>query len=475
MFPFFARPRTVSRPSQARPAFESLEDRRLLSVNTISGYVFGDLNNDGLFQSGETPIASNTLQLYRGTTATGTPIASAVTNASGFYQFTIDNTISTAPTTRTVLATFASAKTGWTKTAQVAQFDPSLGTLLSIDIINTATQQTEFQVENLDNEAGNISSTVSGGVTVTVPGLTPLTASTSLSDSFNAGVDDGTIDFSGAGGHDSGLKTQSGTSSLTNITNASVLQEFEGTGTLSLSAHATARSSVSGPGNVLALLNNSAGDQVQVVYHYIPSNALKPGNYTILQTSTPPGYISGLKSSGGQVIPNSAGTNTIKVTLTNSSSTNNDFGEIKASSLSGYVYLDLNNNGVKDSNEPPIPGTTITLVGTNDLGTVVRIVMQTDTSGFYHFDNLRPGHYSITETQPANYVQGKNSLGTLNGVTSGTQTGDQFNVTLGQAQTGRDYDFGEQVPAVPQVTPPQTVTTTISSLSKLWFLSSTGK
>ncbi|HEX5271990.1 MAG TPA: choice-of-anchor E domain-containing protein [Gemmataceae bacterium] len=321
------------RAALSRPCFEGLEDRMVPSTvtatNTLSGFVFADLNKNGLFDAGEPPIKSNTLQLYRGATATGTPIASAVTDGNGFYQFTTDQTISTAPTTKVATATFSTGKTNWTQTAQVAQFDPSLGTLLSIDFINTATLKTEFQVENLDNEGGNISSSVSGGVTVTVPGVGALAASTSLSDSFNAAADDGTIDFGGAGGHDSGLKSQSATKSVTNLTSAAILQAFQGTGTVTLSGRATATSSVNGPGNVLALLNTSAGAQVQVVYHYIPSNALRPGVYTILQTNTPTGYVSGLKSSAGVIIPNSTSVNAITVTLQpNTSSTNNNFAEL---------------------------------------------------------------------------------------------------------------------------------------------------
>lgn len=478
LLPFFGRPNRAPSPAPTRPGVEGLEDRRVPSTtgfnNTISGFVYGDLNNDGLFQAGEPPLAGNTLQLYRGSTVTGTPIAGAVTDANGFYQFTADGTVSTAPTTRTVVATFATAKTGWTKTAQVAQFDPSLGTLQSIDIINTATLQTEFQIENIDNEPGNISSSVNGGVTVTVPGMSPLSASASLSDSFDAPAFDGTIDFGGASGHDSGLKTATGRNSVTGVTDAGILAEFEGTGTVTLSGHGTARSSVSGPGNVLALLNTSAGDQVQVIYHYIPSNALRPGTYTIHQTSTPPGYIAGQTSSNGQVIPNSAGSHNIVVTLQNGNSANNDFGEIKPASLSGFVYVDLNNNGVKDPTEPPIPGTTVTLTGTNDMSVAVRIVLQTNTSGFYQFANLRPGNYTITETQPSGYNQGKNTLGTIDGVTSGTKGADKFFVTVSQGQTGLDYDFGEQLaPAPPQVTPPQAPQT--PPLSKLIFLSSTLK
>jgi hypothetical protein len=480
------------RPAHSRPAFEDLEDRAVPSTTSltstlggaapsttsistaISGYVFGDLNNNGLFDTGEPPIAGNTLQLYRGASATGTPIASAVTDSNGFYQFSANNTISTAPTTKVATATFNSTKTNWTQTAQVAQFDPSLGTLQSIDIVNNSTLQSEFQVENLDNEAGTINSSVTGGVTVTAPGVNPVAATATLSDSFNAQADDGTIDFSGPGGHDSGLESQSGTNSVTDITDPTVLQEFEGSGTVTLSGRATARASVSSPGNVLALINSNAGAQVQVVYHYIPSNALTAGTYTILQTATPQGYLSGLKSSGGVVIPNSQSSNTITVTLQNGSSTNNDFAEIQPSSLSGHVYVDLNNNGVKDPSEPPIPGTSVTLTGTNDLGALAPVVVQTDASGLYQFNNLRPGNYTITETPPSGYNPGQLHVGTLNGVTSGSKGTDQFFVSVSQGQTGLDYDFGEVLPAAPpQVTPPQEPQT--PPLSKLLFLSSTLK
>jgi hypothetical protein len=476
IFSFFGRPGRAARAPHSRPVLDTLEERRLLSTTTantsISGFVFHDVNNNGLFDAGEPPIAGNTLQLFHGTNVSGPPIATAVTDANGYYQFTIDNSVSQTPATLPVLATFDNAKTGWTKTAQVARFDPSLGTLLSVDIVSTGTLQSEFQFENIDAEPGTITGTINGTVTVNVPGASPLVTNLTASDSFSAAAYDGTIDFGGASGHDSGTQTHSASQSVT-ITDAAALQQFEGSGSLTVSAHAGATSTASGPGNLLALHSASAGAKVQLVYHYIPSNALKPGTYTIVQPSTPPGYIAGLKSSGGTVIPHSASTNSIQVNLTNGVSTDNDFGELKPSSLSGHVYIDLNNDGVREAGEPPVPGTTVTLTGTNDLGAIVPLVMATDANGAYSFGNLRPGSYTITKTPPPGLLEGKNSLGTLNGVTAGTVGGnDQFFVTVAQDQSGLNYDFGELLPAAPpQVTPPQVPPPAV--LSKVLFLSST--
>ena len=79
--------------------------------------------------------------------------------------------------------------------------------------------------------------------------------------------------------------------------------------------------------------------------------------------------------------------------------------------LAGFVYVDANNDGVKDAGETPIAGVTVTLTGTDDLGAVSRTTT-TDATGFYRFPNLRPGTYTITETQPAGYLDGKDTIGT---------------------------------------------------------------
>src|SRR5205085_2608788 len=135
---------------------------------------------------------------------------------------------------------------------------------------------------------------------------------------------------------------------------------------------------------------------------------LRPGTYAVTETTQAAGFLTGMKTKGNAApIPGSATAPDVISGIgvgVGGTAPNNNIGKLQASGLSGHVYVDLNKNGVRDSNEPPIAGVTVTLTGTNDLGTIHSIVVKTDSSGFYHFDGLRPGSYTITETQPANYA-----------------------------------------------------------------------
>ncbi len=79
----------------------------------------------------------------------------------------------------------------------------------------------------------------------------------------------------------------------------------------------------------------------------------------------------------------------------------NNFGELRPAAVSGTVHIDTNNNGIYEpGTDVPIENVSITLTGTNDLGNPVNLSTTTNASGFYEFTNLRPGSYTITETQP---------------------------------------------------------------------------
>jgi streptogramin lyase len=117
---------------------------------------------------------------------------------------------------------------------------------------------------------------------------------------------------------------------------------------------------------------------------------------------------------------------------------------IPPASLSGTVFEDFNNDGQVDFGEQGISGVSITLTGTDDLGNGVNVPQTTDGSGAYVFLNLRPGSYYLTETQPAGYTQGIDTVGTAGGSLSAT---DQFSVALGAGVNGLNYNFGEQPPA----------------------------
>src|SRR5687767_15930528 len=69
--------------------------------------------------------------------------------------------------------------------------------------------------------------------------------------------------------------------------------------------------------------------------------------------------------------------------------------------LAGSVYADLDNDGVRDANESGIANVTITLTSPTKPGVPASKTLQTDANGFYTFNNLAAGTYSIKATQPS--------------------------------------------------------------------------
>jgi len=113
---------------------------------------------------------------------------------------------------------------------------------------------------------------------------------------------------------------------------------------------------------------------------------------------------------------------------------------------SGFVYNDLDDDGIQEtaSGEQGIGGVTITLTGTTGSGEFVTKTTTTSSNGAYSFSGLQPGTYTVTESQPAGYADGKDTLGTVNGVTRGIASDNVLaNVTLTCANQGINYNFGE--------------------------------
>ena len=104
-------------------------------------------------------------------------------------------------------------------------------------------------------------------------------------------------------------------------------------------------------------------------------------------------------------------------------------------SLSGYSYLDLNNDGIKDPGESAVVGALITLSN----GATTR----TDMNGFYIFNNLADGTYTITQTQPLNYYDGKEAENNVP-FESGN---NQISVAVSAGNYYENNNFGELLPA----------------------------
>ncbi len=177
--------------------------------------------------------------------------------------------------------------------------------------------------------------------------------------------------------------------------------------------------------------------------HYSFDN-LRPGNYTVTETQ-PRTVLDGRETIGSPAFGATATVND-KISGFNlpegSVTDNNNFGELPfGTQLSGWVYIDQNHNGRKDSGERGIGGVVVWLTGTNDLGLPVKKGVITDRYGRYSFQQLRPGTYRLAEAQPKGYVDGADSVGTL----GGDKRNDAFlRIVVGSGDVGDNYNFGER-------------------------------
>ncbi|HEX3314168.1 MAG TPA: SdrD B-like domain-containing protein, partial [Gemmataceae bacterium] len=148
----FDRSKSSARPSRkARTArrtslsLETLEDRLTPSGNSISGFVYADANNNGIFDPGETAIANTTVTLKN---SANQVVGVTTTDANGHYIFSTDQTISTTPKTMTQTVSFGPTDTDFDLTSTVNQFDPSLGQLTEVDIEHDGSIVSAIKVEN---------------------------------------------------------------------------------------------------------------------------------------------------------------------------------------------------------------------------------------------------------------------------------------------------------------------------------------
>jgi|694.fasta_scaffold00672_18 protocatechuate 3,4-dioxygenase beta subunit len=119
-----------------------------------------------------------------------------------------------------------------------------------------------------------------------------------------------------------------------------------------------------------------------------------------------------------------------------------DFCELPPSSLSGFVFVDRDADCTFDQEEPPISGVTVTLL--DQTGSVVAATV-TDARGHYSFGGLRPGNYSVRQTQPGGYLQGGQKAGSAGGDDSLQDL--ISSITIAPGATLIEYNFCEREPA----------------------------
>ncbi len=188
--------------------------------------------------------------------------------------------------------------------------------------------------------------------------------------------------------------------------------------------------------NILGqVINRTAITAADGIYSFTSVRPADSSGYTITETH-PTAYADGL-----DVIGSLGGNNSVNDVFSaipvsgNDNGSGYNFSEL-SSGISGYAYVDVNNNGIFDGGELPIPNVVISLTGSSQNETAI-----TDSNGYYIITGLPAGTYTVTETQPAGWAEGITSAGSVGGTVGSNQTS---NITLGVTTIATDYNFGEQ-------------------------------
>ncbi len=102
--------------------------------------------------------------------------------------------------------------------------------------------------------------------------------------------------------------------------------------------------------------------------------------------------------------------------------------EFVPSQISGSVYVDETNDGIRQSAELALGGVVVTLQGTA-FGVPVFDTYITLADGSYHFDNLAPGSYTVSFENPAMWLDGLDTAGAL-GDKDGLANNNSFGIDL---------------------------------------------
>ena len=121
-----------------------------------------------------------------------------------------------------------------------------------------------------------------------------------------------------------------------------------------------------------------------------------------------------------------------------------NFTESPVSWISGTVYVDADQNAKLGQDEAGVGNITMTLSGTTDLGAKVNRTTKTNDRGYYVFDHLESGTYSVVEGSTPGYFDAFNQVGTQGGVA----TSNSFSkISLKATAPGEMYNFGKYLPS----------------------------
>ncbi|MGZ6047516.1 MAG: SdrD B-like domain-containing protein, partial [Phenylobacterium sp.] len=379
----------------------------------VSGRVFTDANNDGVFNGADTPLSGVTLNLT-GNDFNGLPVtATTVTTSDGRYVFTGLPESSAGGYT----VTEPNQPSGTSNGQTVAGTTGGLATLPSV--APSAISGIDLRTTNTisaNNNFGEIALPPGPPAVATLAGHVYVDANNNgVLEASEVGVAGVTVTLTGT--------SATGTPvSLTTVTAADGTYSFTGMPP-----------------------SNAAG-------YFITET--QPTAFTDGKTTVPAGE-PGSPTASKPVGPGGPDIIGGVVISSGSNFSGYNFGELPpGGQLAGFVYVDLNDNGVKDAGEPGIAGVTVRLTGKDIDGANVDRLQTTAADGSYSFVGVPVSGlagYALTETQPAAYLDGKTTFpagnpGTANAVKPVTANGGDAIVTVvvHANDNFKDYDFGEK-------------------------------
>ncbi len=176
------------------------------------------------------------------------------------------------PQTQCHTDTIPFAITNWSSSVSVPKFNPTLGTLLSIQFTLRGDIRGSARAESLDASPTTVTTQFSANLALTRPDMSTIVVSVPVANFVNNFTAfDGTIDFGGTSG-----VTHSGISAtdsqvVTSPPPVSDLALFTGVGNIVLPVAAQGSSIATGSGNLITQFNTEASATVTVCYTYAPN------------------------------------------------------------------------------------------------------------------------------------------------------------------------------------------------------------
>ena len=114
-------------------------------------------------------------------------------------------------------------------------------------------------------------------------------------------------------------------------------------------------------------------------------------------------------------------------------------GQIQPSvgSFAGSIFVDTNNDGVREPGEHGLAGVTMTLTGLTTSGQPVDVQVPTAGDGSFNFTNLLPGTYSVTNSTSSQYLASPAQPGS--GVTAASNNSFAFTMSAGAGLSGSTF------------------------------------